>query len=148
MSVPTPPGWFPDSQDSSLLRWWDGQQWTAHTHPRQPEEPGPAMSHGMTGPSGGSAQVPASPSRDQGGRARPRLFGKGQALDEANAEIDRLQAELVRTGTWDVAQKGAELERLRAEAAKVEAEIAAKRSEGQAEQQRVAADLAKFVNRS
>ncbi len=102
------------------------------------------MSHGMTGPSGGSAEVPASPSRDQRGRARPRLFGKGQALDEANAEIDRLQAELVRTGTWDVAQKGAELDRLRAETVKVEAEIAAKRSEGQAEQQRVAADLAKL----
>lgn len=26
------PGWFPDSNNPQLLRWWDGQQWTEHTH--------------------------------------------------------------------------------------------------------------------
>lgn len=25
------PGWYPDQQGA--LRWWDGQQWTAHTQP-------------------------------------------------------------------------------------------------------------------
>lgn len=25
-----PAGWYPDRQDSSRSRWWDGQQWTAH----------------------------------------------------------------------------------------------------------------------
>lgn len=27
----TPAGWYPDPQDASLLRWWDGSQWTTHT---------------------------------------------------------------------------------------------------------------------
>lgn len=29
------PGWYPDQQDPSLVRWWDGQQWTSATLPRQ-----------------------------------------------------------------------------------------------------------------
>jgi len=42
-SAPTPPparaslpaaNWYADPQDDSRLRWWDGQAWTSHTHPR------------------------------------------------------------------------------------------------------------------
>ena len=28
-------GWYPDQVDPSLVRWFDGQSWTAHTQPRQ-----------------------------------------------------------------------------------------------------------------
>ena len=26
-------GWYTDNADPSILRWWDGIQWTAHTTP-------------------------------------------------------------------------------------------------------------------
>lgn len=28
---PRPPGWHPDPQGEATRRWWDGNQWTAHT---------------------------------------------------------------------------------------------------------------------
>lgn len=30
-----PPGWYPEQPGSTLLRWWDGQQWTPHTQQAQ-----------------------------------------------------------------------------------------------------------------
>ena len=39
-SSPPPPqgppaGWYPDQQNPSQVRWWDGQRWTEHVQPRQ-----------------------------------------------------------------------------------------------------------------
>ena len=31
-----PAGWYPDQQDPSLLRFWDGERWTLHTQPVPP----------------------------------------------------------------------------------------------------------------
>lgn len=40
-------GWFPDPGGSGQLRWWDGQQWTEHTHAQPPgwgrTDPSPAV---------------------------------------------------------------------------------------------------------
>lgn len=30
-----PQGWYPDPNDPSRLRWWDGNAWTEHTHAGQ-----------------------------------------------------------------------------------------------------------------
>jgi hypothetical protein len=38
MSTPVntaPAGWFDDQQNPGMLRWWDGQVWTAHRAPAQ-----------------------------------------------------------------------------------------------------------------
>lgn len=31
-----PPDWYPDPQDDTLLRWWDGTQWTVYILPATP----------------------------------------------------------------------------------------------------------------
>lgn len=48
LSSSTPPGWYDDGHGA--LRWWDGEQWTEHTHPL-PQPDG--------NPSAGEASSPA-----------------------------------------------------------------------------------------
>ena len=33
--VQVPAGWYPDPQDATSKRYWDGTAWTAHRHPTQ-----------------------------------------------------------------------------------------------------------------
>jgi uncharacterized protein YbjQ (UPF0145 family) len=53
MSNTTPAGWFPDPQNASLMRYWDGTRWSEHVAPAEGAVPTmPASTtfdlHGMT----------------------------------------------------------------------------------------------------
>ena len=51
-----PPGWYPDPEGGSRLRWWDGTDWSDRYRPRPPEIPGGAGRAGDAGgPSGQAA---------------------------------------------------------------------------------------------
>lgn len=141
----TPQGWFPDPHDTSQLRWWDGRQWTEHTHPAQPGRSKPQEDRReppqSTEPAAGEAGTAAS-SRPRFSASKPKLFGKGQALDEAHAEVARLQGELDRLGAMDIADLDAERARLRAELSEIEQQVVAARTRADAERAEVEAELA------
>jgi uncharacterized RDD family membrane protein YckC len=62
MSVtPGAQGWYPDAYDPSILRWFDGALWTAHTSPRTqpgPWQPGVAPGGPTTTPYAAAQQPP------------------------------------------------------------------------------------------
>ena len=117
--------WYPDPQDPSLLRYWDGRQWTEHTHPADaataqaaeqsttnlgaPGEPaaGADMGHATTAqpaghPGTGSAALPQS-------FANSTLF-KDNLEAETTGRITRQNPAVIKvtlTGTPMMVSRGA-----------------------------------------
>ena len=109
-----PAGWYPDAQSPDTLRWWDGREWTAHTHPAQSaatpaapvvEAATPAQT--MPGQPISAIRHPAPEPRHRGG-----LFGGKRELEE---EVARLQQTLADLGVTERDQLRTELVDLRSE---------------------------------
>ncbi len=138
-----PPNWYPDARDPSLLRWWDGQQWTQHVQPaQQPSRPSADRA---------SAQLQHQERIDalEPTRRKIGLFGARGAAKDLAAENDQLRAALREAGTLDLAELQVRTTRARGELAGVTAEVLAARQEldslrGQTIDVRNAIDVSEF----
>jgi uncharacterized protein (AIM24 family) len=73
----TPAGWYPDPSNAAQQRWWDGAQWTEHTHPAaQTYDPGVATADPAAGYQAGA--------QDSGAAYDPAAYG--QAAQDPNAQ--------------------------------------------------------------
>lgn len=74
MNDPLHPDWYPDPENSGLLRWWDGSGWTQQTRPAAPRDAGPVSAFGPSaaGTSGDSG-APGTPGPAGGARRADRL---------------------------------------------------------------------------
>jgi uncharacterized RDD family membrane protein YckC len=59
MNAPTP-GWYPDPQAPSMMRWWDGDGWTADTYQRAEPDDGWPSGSAAAGPTTPGSTTPGS----------------------------------------------------------------------------------------
>ena len=135
MNATPPAAWYPDPDDSTRLRYWDGTSWTEHREPaagpQPPSKPQqPADMEAVTSES----KVPLF-------GVRKHARQQADDLAQAKAEIARLRADMDRLGTLEVAELERKRAGLRAEIEGMESELSVKRTALQREidglQQRV-----------
>ena len=73
MNDPLRPDWYPDPDNTGLLRWWDGSNWTQQTRPAAPRDAGPVSAFGSPAASG-TAAIPGA-----AGTPGPATAGAGRA---------------------------------------------------------------------
>jgi uncharacterized protein YxjI len=71
----TPAGWYPDPQGTpQTLRWWDGSQWTEHTHAAAPEAQAQAQVPQQAAQPQPQPQAAAQPQQAYGGQPQQAGF--------------------------------------------------------------------------
>lgn len=81
MNADTPAGWHPDPHGAPQLRWWDGTNWTDHTHPLTPASAtGASTAAPESATQPGAPPVDGPPTSHQRSRAPLVIFGAVAAL--------------------------------------------------------------------
>jgi hypothetical protein len=87
MSTP-PPNWYPDPKGEAELRYWDGSQWTEHTHSGQPQaapaQPPPAQAPPQQAPAPQGPPAAGTPTA-AGGYHQP-AYQQGAAAPAAGSK--------------------------------------------------------------
>ena len=132
MSTPTPPNWYPDPQNASFVRWWDGQRWTEHVQQVVPQLAPPQSQPASPTPQPvAPAPQPAPIAADAPEPARRKvgLFGARAAARDLAEENDQLRATLAQAGALELADIQLTTSDARDELARVSAEVTAAQSE-------------------
>lgn len=110
-----PANWYPDPQQSGMVRYWDGARWTEHVQPQLPPQQ-PSVDQQWQQPAAEHQRVPDKP--------KAKLFGarkQAEGLLERNAYLEQVVAEM---GALDVAEMNARRADLQREIAGLEARAA------------------------
>lgn len=132
MSSPTPPNWYPDPNNPTLVRWWDGQRWTEHVHEavqssdESPVEPAAQRDGADRAPTPEEQVVPSS---EPASRRRIGFFGARSAARDFAEENDQLRAALAEAGSLELAEIQLRTAAARKELSDLEAQTAAVRQD-------------------
>jgi hypothetical protein len=80
MGSPLHPDWYPDPENTGLLRWWDGSNWTQQTRPASPRDAGPVPAFGSAAafrPAGADGPGAGGPGAVGPGAVGPGAVGPG-----------------------------------------------------------------------